>query len=63
MQLSDEQLDEFISIYDDEFGEKLDHLRARELMSGFLGLYEALASQPLKKAVRNCLSEYGSKTI
>ena len=62
MKISDEQLDEFISIYNDEFGEELDHLRAREVASGFLGLYEALASRPPTKIVRNCLSENGSKT-
>jgi len=36
-------------------------LRAQEVASGFLGLYEALASRPPKKVVHNCLSEDGSK--
>jgi hypothetical protein len=61
MKLSDEQLDDFISIYNDEFGEDLDHLRAREIAIGFLSLYEVLASRPPKTIVRNCLSEDGSK--
>ena len=61
MKISDEQLNEFISIYNDEFGEELDYLRAREVASGFLSLYEVLASRPPKKAVCNCLSEDGSK--
>ena len=61
MKISDEQLDEFISIYNDEFGEELNHLRAQEVASGFLSFYEALASRPPMKAVRNCLSDDGSK--
>jgi hypothetical protein len=60
MTISDEQLNEFISIYNEEFGEELDHLQAQEMASGFLSLYEALASRPPNEAVRNCVSEGGS---
>jgi hypothetical protein len=61
MTISDEQLNEFISIYNEEFGEELDHLQAQEMASGFLSLYEALASRPPNEPVRNCVSEGGSK--
>lgn len=42
-QISDEELDEFIAIYEDEYGEKLDREDAREVARRLLTLVHLLA--------------------
>jgi hypothetical protein len=43
MNISDKMLDEFISIYNDEFDEEINRKEASELASRVLMLYELLA--------------------
>ena len=57
MRLSDDQLNEFISIYREEFGAELDRLRAEELAGDLLRLYEALASRRAQESTDSCVSE------
>jgi flagellin-specific chaperone FliS len=44
MKLSEEQIDEFIAIYKEEFNEALDHSQAEEIARNFIALYAVLAS-------------------
>ena len=53
MNLSDENLDEFIKIYKKEFRRKISRQEAMQLAEDFLRLYEMLASQRPKEALRS----------
>jgi len=57
MKLSDEQLDEFIRIYKEEFGEELNPSQAQEMASDLLRLYEALASRRPRETIDGRTSE------
>lgn len=45
MLIPDEVLDEFIAIYEDEFGEEIDRAKAIEMAHRVLGLYRLLSAR------------------